>query len=350
MELFSTEEDLFSFLQTTDLFTSFDDFSSLKHSYQIISCQAGDILSLLPGIYVLMQGHLRLYNPASQPLKEVFPKDSIGEVDILTSSFPTVSLQAIKRSDLFFIPKETFFSLLEKHQILLQNTCRIIVRKLQDKNQEKRTFSKEKMLAIVPTSKNHKTSSCIPKILLEIKKRHNVSHYPPREFFEKETIRKDLFNDPNIILLECDSTPTLWTQFCLEEADRIWILLSPEEGPSLSKIETFIESKTLLAKKELFFLHSTTSFSIATRFWLKNRNFFSHFHVCLENPLDVQKIARIASCEAIGLVLSGGGAKGIAHIGILQAFLEEGIPIDFIGGSSMGSLIGALLAIGWKQK
>jgi len=50
----------------------------------------------------------------------------------------------------------------------------------------------------------------------------------------------------------------------------------------------------------------------------------------------------------IGLVLSGGGAKGLAHIGILQAIDRAGLKIDYISGTSMGSIIGAMYAIGYS--
>ncbi len=49
----------------------------------------------------------------------------------------------------------------------------------------------------------------------------------------------------------------------------------------------------------------------------------------------------------VGLVLSGGGAKGIAHVGALKVIEEAGIPIDYIGGTSMGSIIGGLYALGY---
>lgn len=50
----------------------------------------------------------------------------------------------------------------------------------------------------------------------------------------------------------------------------------------------------------------------------------------------------------IGLVLSGGGAKGFAHIGVLKVLEKEGIPIDYIGGTSMGAVVGALYATGYS--
>jgi len=52
----------------------------------------------------------------------------------------------------------------------------------------------------------------------------------------------------------------------------------------------------------------------------------------------------------VGLVLSGGGAKGFAHIGVLKVLEEAGIPIDYIGGTSMGSIIGSMYAIGYDAK
>jgi len=58
--------------------------------------------------------------------------------------------------------------------------------------------------------------------------------------------------------------------------------------------------------------------------------------------LDVQ-----AQRKKVGLVLSGGGAKGVAHIGVLKVLEEAGIPIDYIAGTSMGSIVGALYAIGY---
>ena len=50
--------------------------------------------------------------------------------------------------------------------------------------------------------------------------------------------------------------------------------------------------------------------------------------------------------QSVGLVLSGGGAKGLAHIGVIKALEEHGIPIDYIGGTSMGAIIGACYAMG----
>ena len=60
-----------------------------------------------------------------------------------------------------------------------------------------------------------------------------------------------------------------------------------------------------------------------------------------ENPKgELARIARGLTGTSVGLVLGGGGARGIAHIGVIQALEEAGIPIDIVGGTSIGSLMG----------
>ena len=52
----------------------------------------------------------------------------------------------------------------------------------------------------------------------------------------------------------------------------------------------------------------------------------------------------------VGLALSGGGARGAAHIGVLKALEREGIPVDYIAGTSFGALVGGLYALGYSPE
>ena len=56
------------------------------------------------------------------------------------------------------------------------------------------------------------------------------------------------------------------------------------------------------------------------------------------------------SSQTVGLVLSGGGAKGLAHIGVIKALEENNIPINYIAGTSMGAIIGALYSMGYTTE
>ena len=68
------------------------------------------------------------------------------------------------------------------------------------------------------------------------------------------------------------------------------------------------------------------------------------------------QVAQTAEAQAmtarpkIGLVLAGGGAKGAAHVGVLKVLEEMRIPIDYVAGTSMGSIIGGLYASGMSPK
>ncbi|MCK2056789.1 patatin-like phospholipase family protein [Methylobacterium sp. 37f] len=64
------------------------------------------------------------------------------------------------------------------------------------------------------------------------------------------------------------------------------------------------------------------------------------------NVSDLERLARLASGSARGLVLGGGGARGLAHLGVLQALEEAGCAPDFVGGTSMGAVVAASLAMG----
>ena len=66
---------------------------------------------------------------------------------------------------------------------------------------------------------------------------------------------------------------------------------------------------------------------------------------CLTATLAGQELQR----KKVGVVLSGGGAKGFAHVGVLRVLEEAGIPIDFIAGTSMGAVVGGLYAAGYSS-
>jgi NTE family protein len=64
------------------------------------------------------------------------------------------------------------------------------------------------------------------------------------------------------------------------------------------------------------------------------------------SPMPVESVTR--ERPKVGVVLSGGGAKGMAHIGALKIVEEAGVPVDYVVGTSMGSIIGGLYAIGYS--
>ena len=80
--------------------------------------------------------------------------------------------------------------------------------------------------------------------------------------------------------------------------------------------------------------------------WLDARPTARHYHLRAGSPGGLHRLARILGGEAVGLVLGGGGARGLAHIGVVRALAESGIRIDLVGGSSIGSILAGYVAAG----
>lgn len=187
-----------------------------------------------------------------------------------------------------------------------------------------------------------------------------------------------------------------WTQTCITQADCILLVGLAEESPSIGEYERFLLGMKTTARKELVLLHvERYSPPGLTRKWLRNRVWINgghhHIQMALRNdsepvgpqikrfgtalkqrvqvlqaeiqkytsrrirqtPLysaetpfkgDFHRLARRLCGKSVGLVLGGGGARGISQIGVIRALEEAGIPIDIVGGTSIGAFIGALYA------
>jgi len=100
------------------------------------------------------------------------------------------------------------------------------------------------------------------------------------------------------------------------------------------------------AKMTLVLLHEPgTQCPRDTQAWLNCRSVSRHIHVRKGHEPDYHRLSRIISGRATGLVLAGGGARGFAHIGVLAALSEMGIQIDMVGGTSIGSIMGAYVSL-----
>ena len=82
--------------------------------------------------------------------------------------------------------------------------------------------------------------------------------------------------------------------------------------------------------------------------WLALHDAKMHHHI--RNDVDIERLARLMTGRAIGLVLAGGGARGVAHYGVIWALREHGMPIDLVGGTSIGSIVAGMVAAEWPRE
>ncbi|XP_015427015.1 PREDICTED: neuropathy target esterase [Myotis davidii] len=174
-----------------------------------------------------------------------------------------------------------------------------------------------------------------------------------------------------IVLYQTDSSLTPWTVRCLRQADCILIVGLGDQEPTLGQLEQMLENTAVRALKQLVLLHREEGPGpTRTVEWLNMRSWCSgHLHLRCPRRLfsrrspaklhelyekvfsrradrhsDFSRLARVLTGNTIALVLGGGGARGCSHIGVLKALEEAGVPVDLVGGTSIGSFIGALYA------
>ncbi|XP_071981448.1 patatin-like phospholipase domain-containing protein 7 isoform X1 [Engystomops pustulosus] len=174
-----------------------------------------------------------------------------------------------------------------------------------------------------------------------------------------------------IVLYQSDYCLTPWTQRCIRQADCILIVGLGEQEPTVGELEKMLENTAVRAQKQLILLHKEDGPPpFRTVEWLNMRSWCSgHLHLCCPHRVfskrslpkliemyervsqkppdrhtDFSRLARVLTGNTIALVLGGGGARGCSQVGIIKALTEAGIPIDMIGGTSIGSFMGALYA------
>src|ERR1700752_4288698 len=76
------------------------------------------------------------------------------------------------------------------------------------------------------------------------------------------------------------------------------------------------------------------------------RNFLTVFLMCLASTFGLTQESQSSETPKLGLVLEGGGALGLAHVGVIQYLEEHHIPVNYIAGTSMGGLVGGVYATG----
>ncbi|HEY2007973.1 MAG TPA: patatin-like phospholipase family protein, partial [Rhizomicrobium sp.] len=152
----------------------------------------------------------------------------------------------------------------------------------------------------------------------------------------------------DVVFYRGDLPDSAWTHQCLRQADRIFLLARANQPLPLAPLELPAFKARASGPPQLLLLHPDgASAVLPDHFSVRSGLFRAHHHLRAGHQADVARVARFIAGRAVGLVLAGGGARGFAHIGIIKALKEAGVPFDQLGGTSMGAVIAAGLACEW---
>jgi predicted acylesterase/phospholipase RssA/CRP-like cAMP-binding protein len=159
----------------------------------------------------------------------------------------------------------------------------------------------------------------------------------------------DLEAEYDVVVYQADPEPTAWTRACVRQADLLMPVADSTTSPAPRHVERIAaETREVeLSRIELVLVHPQwTEDARGTDRWLAPRHVDRHHHVRVDRAADADRVARLVLNRGIGVVYSGGGARGISEVGVLRALREAQIPIDVVGGTSIGSILAGATARG----
>jgi predicted acylesterase/phospholipase RssA len=158
---------------------------------------------------------------------------------------------------------------------------------------------------------------------------------------------QDQENEYRFLVYHCGAGNTDWSHFALRHSDMVLMVGDASLDPAPRGWETDLleTSGSTIARQLLVLLQPPSNESIqGTSRWLADRRVDFHVHVREDKPDDLSRVTRIVSGNALGLVLAGGAARGFAHLGVHRAMEELGLPVDWVGGTSIGAIMAAAIA------
>lgn len=329
-----------------------------------------------PGDYVaiVVTGRLRVAvaeaNGSLRTVAELGRGQYVGELAVLTGEPRSATVAAVRDADLALLRKAAFDRLIMQHPAVMMRLTTVVVERLRTTTSAPATASKAFSLVLVPLAAALPVAALAeqlaallgeigPTMQLDAQRleaalgRADYAHYD-EEHPISLTLRgwlSERETEHRFMLYVAEPQPSPWTLRCLRQADLFVLIASATANPAPSANEAALSRLNLPARQVLVLLqpNGATRPSGAPA-WLAARNVDAHYHVRLNTPGDVRRLANMLTGRGLGLVLSGGGARGFAHIGVLRALNEAGIAVDAIGGVSIGALIAAAHAQGsdWR--
>ena len=316
--------------------------------------------------YIVVSGRIRLTAVHDDVVGldvSVGRGDIVGELGVVEQAPRSASAVATRDTTLAKLTIEQFAALTAKHPTLMLQIFRTIVTRVMQPQHRPPQAGLIAVAVLDPLA----DVDLVRTMSTEIS-RHGETLYLDRQqirqFFRRrgvadadvgsaEHARFDEFlNEADVahsfVVLETDPTLTTWSRRALRSADRVLLVVSEKPTSSeLALIEQFAAVVDGVRDRELWLVQSNPA---STQ---RPRLVQSAIDACRPDRViqlhrgtaaSTERLARLASGTATGVALSGGGGRGLAHLGALRALKEAGIDIDVIAGTSMGSVVAASMA------
>ncbi|MGI8958061.1 MAG: cyclic nucleotide-binding and patatin-like phospholipase domain-containing protein [Chthoniobacterales bacterium] len=310
----------------------------------------------------------------SRVVGEIGRGESVGEMGALTLEPRRATVVALRDSLLARIELGTFQKMVEACPALSLTIGRVVIERLQKRNASQKPTHNVVNLCVLPISPGLKSGPLLADLQAELEAQNQPALHLTSELIDQAAGRSgaaqvteadqeghrwllryldEMEDKYSLVLYQADATLTPWTLRCLRQSDEVLLLGDAAAPPDLSEVEQINlngEHPLTSARQTLVLLHPADAIwaSGTPRFLALRPKVYRHFHLRSGRKDHLARLARFLSGRAVGLVLAGGGARGLAHLGVFRALQEAGVPIDAFGGTSIGSVLGASMAADWS--
>ena len=366
-----------SILRYNSLFSHlpYEALQALEQQLEYRFIPSGEMLSqegdTMNAIFIVIIGRLRLWtkNPSRDNLfrKEIGQGQSIGEINIISNTPCTANIIAIRDTIVAVLPKEKATLLLREYpEAFAELWIKTTTQYYENKQLLSSGVNSSHTFVLVPLQANLpliRIAECFAQALRKFGSTLLLDSVRLEQMLDQPQLAQLPLTDSRhgellswlnqqefayrFLIYVADETDSNWTRRCIHQADHVLFVASSAMANAQMDTEILVQRSASLPgiRKSLLLMHP--EHLVIPQFtdkWLITGSVSMHHHLRLDNREDFAHLARLLTGRSIGLVLGGGGARGFAHIGVVKAMQQFGIPVDLIGGTSMGALIGAQLA------
>ena len=334
-----------------------------------VELEAGEVLmqqgQVADAAYLSLSGRLRVYVEGPEEgqrraVRELGRGEILGEIGLYSEAPRSATVVALRHSVLARLEKAQFHELVQRYPQASFALTRQIIERLQTQHNS-RPETAPVMLCLLPITAHVQQAELADKLRLALAQHGRtccvgaaqvraqaLQQHGQADDAACALVLDELETQHDFVLMLADSADEGWSRLCTRHADEILLLAQASEPAQIHPIEHACLSALLQASEPnqtLLLLHPAELKSpLGMRRWLDRRPVGAHLNLRPALERDVQRLARIISHNATGLVLAGGGARGLAHLGVWKELQRRGIEIDCVGGTSIGAVMGALIA------
>lgn len=322
-------------------------------------------------IYFLLHGRLSaVYENADGTFKklgDVVQGQSVGEIGVFSKDVRTASVIAIRDAVLLKLTEEALHKTAALFPDMIFNVMNTVIKRATSQYTPK-TLSPVRNIVFIARQKNEENSTFLEGVQKGMERYGSTRMVNLSEILTLCDIGEvDIESDDPLInskiqqaideleanydyvLFAAFENEKAWLNRAIRQADIFYFIKDSLDTYDLSTSESVIFDEEFyfkLKEKHLVILHQNgDKLPQNTRKFLEKRDVELHHHVRLDRLNDISRVVRYIAGRTVGIAFAGGGAKGIAHVGIIQEFYRQGIPIDYFCGTSAGALAAAMAAL-----